>query len=453
MTSSDGLEVGSETARPHPPLTLPRDQHAIDASLVDDAALSVVRGLRDGGFAAYLVGGCVRDMLLGLAPKDFDVATDATPEDVQRVFRRARLVGRRFRIAHVRFGREIIEVSTFRRQVDDDDVVEDHSRRELRDRDSARSSEGMILRDNVWGTIDDDAFRRDFSVNALYYDPIDEVLIDYVGGLADLRARRLRLIGDARIRLREDPVRILRAIRFASKLDFAIDPEIDAAIPGAAYLISAVAPARLFDEICKLFLDGHAVGAWRLMHRYALADVLFPDHDTSAHSVEFIDNAMRGTDERVRQDKPVTAGFLIAVLLWDAYRERLARLAETMPLVDAREAASQEVLRDQNDIAAVPRRFAQFIRETWLLQPRLETRHGKDIERLLSHPRFRAAYDFLVLRATVGDIDEETANWWTAYQAAAPEERQALRSALGPQGGKRRRRRRRRGGASAPAQP
>jgi poly(A) polymerase len=426
-----------------------RDQHGIDVSLVDEAALSVVRGLRESGFSAYLVGGCVRDMLLGHAPKDFDVATDATPEDVQRVFRRARLVGRRFRIAHVRFGREIIEVSTFRRQFDDDEAVEEHGRRDLRDQDSARAASGMILRDNVWGSIDEDAFRRDFSVNALYYDPLDEVLLDYVGGLADLRGRRLRLIGDAKIRLREDPVRILRAIRFASKLDLAIDPEIDGSIPGAAYLISAVAPARLFDEICKLFLDGHAVRAWELMRHYALAEVVFPDHDASPHSAEFIENAMRGTDERVAQDKPVTAGFLIAVLLWDAYRERLARLSESMPLVDAREAASQEVLRDQNDIAMVPRRFAQFVRETWLLQPRLELRQGKEIERLVSHPRFRAAYDFLLLRASVGDADTETADWWTAYQAAPGEERQVLRAGLGPQNGKRRRRRRRRGPAPA----
>ena len=452
MTSSDGTYAARETDHDSEPLTMQRDQHGISVGLVDNAAMAVVRGLRDRGFEAYLVGGCVRDMLLGVAPKDFDVATNATPEDVKRTFGRARLVGRRFRIAHVRFGRETIEVSTYRRQVeDDDDVVESFSRRDLRDRDSARSAEGMILRDNVWGTIDEDAFRRDFSVNALYYDPIDEVLLDYVGGVADLRARKLKLIGDANIRLREDPVRILRALRFATKLGFEIDAEIDAAIPAAAYLINAVAPARLFDEICKLFLYGHAVAAWQLMRRYELADLLFPDHNSSPRSLEFIDNAMRGTDLRVQEDKPVTAGFLIAVLLWDAFRERLARLSESMPLVDAREAASQEVLRDQNDIAAIPRRFSQFVRETWLLQPKLEGRPGHEIEKLMQHPRFRAAYDFLVLRATVGEVEAETADWWTSFQAATPEERGQLRSRLAPEHGKRRRRRRRRGSSPPPS--
>ena len=447
MTSSDGTHAAREIERTPQLLTMHRDQHGIAVGLVDNAAMAVVRGLRDRGFEAYLVGGCVRDMLLGIAPKDFDVATNATPEEVKRTFGRARLVGRRFRIAHVRFGREVIEVSTYRRQVDDDDVVESVGRRDLRDKDSARSAEGMILRDNVWGTIDEDAFRRDFSINALYYDPIDEVLLDYVDGVADLRARKLRLIGDANIRLREDPVRILRALRFATKLEFAIDEAIDAAIPAAAYLINAVAPARLFDEICKLFLYGHAVAAWRLMRRYELADLLFPDHNSSPRSLEFIDNAMRGTDLRVHEDKPVTAGFLIAVLLWDAYRERLARLSESMPLVDAREAASQEVLRDQNDIAATPRRFAQFVRETWLLQPRLESREGHDIEKLMQHPRFRAAYDFLVLRASVGEVEADTADWWTSFQAASPEERSQLRTKLTPErSGRRRRRRRRRGG-------
>jgi len=450
MTSSDGLLAASETARPTEPLRMHRDQHGIAVSLVDDAALSVVRGLREEGFDAYLVGGCVRDMLLGIAPKDFDVATDATPEQVRNTFRRARLVGRRFRIAHVRFGREVIEVSTFRRLIDEDDddgdTTETPRGRDLRDRDSARSAEGMILRDNVWGSIDEDAFRRDFSVNALYYDPIEDVLLDFVGGLEDLRHHRLRLIGDANIRLREDPVRILRAIRFATKLGFSIDDDIDAAIPRAAYLINAVAPARLFDEICKLFLHGHALGAWRLLRRYELADLMFPDHNTSPRSLDFIDDAMRGTDERVREDKPVTAGFLIAVLLWDAYRERLTRLSDSMPLMDAREAASQEVLRDQSDIAAVPRRFAQFVRETWLLQPRLESRPAREIDKLVGHPRFRAAYDFLLLRAGVGEVEAELAGWWTDYQAVTPDEREAMRAQLGPGKGKRKRRRRRRKG-------
>lgn len=445
MTSSDGLRAEAETARPVELKRMHRDHHGIAVGLVDAAAMSVVQGLREQGFDAYLVGGCVRDMLLGIQPKDFDVATNATPEEVQRTFRRARMIGRRFRIAHVRFGREVIEVSTFRRQIDDDDIVEARSRRELSDRDSARTADGMILRDNVWGTIEEDAFRRDFSINALYYDPIDEVLLDYVGGFDDLKERHLHLIGDANIRLREDPVRMLRAIRFAAKLGFTLDEDTDAAIPGAAYLINAVAPARLFDEVCKLFLLGHAQASWTLLRRYELAELLFPDHDASEHSLQLIDDAMRGTDDRIAEDKPVTPGFLIAVLLWDTYRERLARLSEEMPLVDAREAASLEVLKDQNEIIAVPRRFSQFVRETWLLQPRLESRELKGIDKLMSHPRFRAAYDFLLLRAGVGEVERDLADWWTEFQTADEARRNELRQAVGGRpGGHRRRRRRRR---------
>jgi len=449
MTSSDGLAASSETAHPPEPLRLGPTEHGISVALVDAAALSVVQGLRDAGYDALLVGGCVRDMLLGVAPKDFDVATNATPEEVRDVFRRSRLVGRRFRIAHVRFGRETIEVSTFRRlvDIDDEDVVHNHSRRELRDRDSARSVEGMILRDNVYGDIHEDAFRRDFTINALYYDPIDQTLIDYVGGLADLRARRLTLIGDPNVRFREDPVRILRAIRFATKLGFSIEPQTNAAIPGAAYMISAVAPARLFDELCKLLLQGHATPAWELLQHYELADTLFPDHNTSTRSLELIRNAMEGTDLRVQEDKPVTPGFLIAVLLWDSYRERLAQHSDSMPLVEARESASAEVLRDQNEIAAVPRRFAQFVREVWLLQPRLETPPGNGLDKLVSHPRFRAAYDFLLLRASVGEVEQELADWWTHYQSADEDQRTSMTSAIAPAKGKRRRRRRRRGTA------
>jgi poly(A) polymerase len=448
MTSTDGLAASSETALSIEPMRMGESEHGISIDLVDAAALSVVQGLADAGFEALLVGGCVRDMLLGIQPKDFDVATNATPEQVRSAFRRARLVGRRFRIAHVRFGRETIEVSTFRRQIDEEDVVHDHSRRELRDKDSARSVDGMILRDNVYGDMNEDAFRRDFTINALYYDPISRTLIDYVGGLADLRARRLKLIGDPNVRFREDPVRILRAIRFATKLGFEIERTIDDAIPGAAYMINAVAPPRLFDELCKLLLHGHAAAAWEMLQRYELADGLFPDHNSSSRSLELIRNAMEGTDQRVREDKPVTPGFLIAVLLWDSYRERLAQHSDAMPLVEARESASAEVLRDQNEIAAVPRRFAQFVREVWLLQPRLELPHGKGVEQLIAHPRFRAAYDFLLLRASVGEVEKELADWWTNYQAADEDQRNNMTGALGPGKAKRRRRRRRGGGGS-----
>ena len=419
-------------------------EHGISRQLVDAAAMNVVEGLVDAGFDAYLVGGCVRDLLLDVAPKDFDVATNATPEEVKATFRRARLVGRRFRIAHVRFGREVIEVSTFRRKADDNDGPFEGTRKDLHGRDTARSAEGMILRDNVYGTIEEDAFRRDFTVNALYYDPIDETLIDYVGGLEDIRARQLHLIGNPAIRFREDPVRILRAVRFAAKLSFNIESSTQEAIPGAAHLLADVPPARLFDEICKLFLYGGAAVAWGLVEDLELADVLFPDRGTAPHIEELIHIAMQNTDARVEEGKPVTPGFLFAVLLWNTYLEELSRHLEQMALADARPVAATDAIRLQSDLISIPRRFSQFVREVWLLQPRLEAQQSRGIDSLMGHPRFRAAYDFLVLRAQVGDVEGKLATWWTDYQEADADARAAMRQTLAPSGKRRRRRRRKR---------
>lgn len=448
MSSPEDATASRDIAIPQ---RLGPEEHGIAVDLVDDAAMSVVGGLREAGYAALLVGGCVRDMLLGIAPKDFDVATDATPEQVSEVFRRTRLVGRRFRIAHVRFGREVIEVSTFRRQLDEDGETAENSRKALRGKDTARSSEGVILRDNAWGRIDEDAFRRDFTINALYYDPIDEVLIDYAGGLDDLRHRRLTLIGNPAIRYREDPIRIVRAIRFAAKLGFELHGSTGTAIPDTSHMLSQVAPARLFDELCKLFLLGHSEAAWQLVRDLDLAEPLFPDVELSTHVDELILLAMRGTDERIAEGKPVTPGFLFAVILWDTYLERLSRHREHASLVEARDAASQEALRDQCEISAIPRRFTQFIREMWLLQPRLEAREAKDLGRLTSHPRFRAAYDFLLLRAATGEVGQALADWWTGYQEADGDAQAALRNALGDGKGRRRRRRRRRRGSNESA--
>jgi len=448
MTSLGGLEAPASIDHHKPPLCLHRAQHGIDANAVDDAALTVVQGLQDAGFDAFLVGGCVRDLLLGLSPKDFDVATNATPEDVKRVFRRARLIGRRFRIAHVRVGREVIEVSTFRQRAVAEDVTHARSRRDLKDLVTARSAEGLILRDNAYGTIDEDAFRRDFSVNALYYDPVTETVLDYVGGLDDLRQRRLRLIGDAATRLREDPVRILRAVRFAAKLDFDIDPETRDAIPHVASSIDSVAPARLFDELCKLFLLGHAAAAWELLQELGLVSTLFPDLRRSQQLDRLIATAMRGTDDRVKEDKPVTPGFLFAVLLWDSYQEKVAQYAEDRTLADPREAASSATLQDRGSKIVLPKRHAQFVREVWSLQPRLEAPKPRTVERLVAHPRFRAAYDFLLLRAESGEIDRTMADWWTSYQAEDTKTRAALRSELVPDKARRRRRRSRRPPAS-----
>lgn len=447
MTNSEGVATPDriETAT-----RLDRDQHGITVELVDAAAMNVITGLRDAGFEALLVGGCVRDMLLGIAPKDFDVATDATPEQVSQVFRRTRLIGRRFRIAHVRFGREVIEVSTFRRQLDDEGEPAVNNRRELRGKDTALSAEGVILRDNAWGRIDEDAFRRDFTVNALYYDPMEEVLIDYLGGVNDLRHRRLKLIGKPAIRYREDPIRIIRAIRFAAKLDFELDGATGTAIPETSHMLNEVAPARLFDELCKLFLQGSAEQAWLLVRDLDLAETLFPDVELTDHVDELIVSAMRGTDERIRDGKPVTPGFLFAVLLWDTYLDRLLRHTEFSSLVEARDSASVEVLREQGEISSIPRRFSQFIREVWLMQPRLEAREPKTLGRVLSHPRFRAAYDFLLLRAATGEVDQSLADWWTEYQELEGGEQATMRSALDPGKSRRRRRRRRRRSGDRP---
>ena len=444
MTNSEGVATPdqNETAT-----RLDRDQHGINVELVDAAAMNVITGLRDAGYEALLVGGCVRDMLLGVLPKDFDVATDATPEQVCEVFRRTRLIGRRFRIAHVRFGREVIEVSTFRRQHQDEDEPSVNNRRELQGKDTALSAEGVILRDNAWGNIDEDAHRRDFTVNALYYDPLDEVLTDYLGGLDDLRHRRLKLIGKPAIRYREDPIRIIRAIRFSAKLDFELDGTTGTAIPETSHMLNEVAPARLFDELCKLFLQGSAEQAWSLICDLDLAETLFPDVDLTDHIDALIISAMRGTDDRIRDGKPVTPGFLFAVLLWDTYLDRLSQHTEFSSVVEARDSASLEVLRDQSEISSIPRRFSQFIREVWLLQPRLEERQPRNLGRLVSHPRFRAAYDFLLLRAATGEVDVSLADWWTEYQVVEGDQQDNMRSTLAPgKSRKRRRRRRRRSG-------
>jgi poly(A) polymerase len=437
----------SRTAQQIECMRIDLQQHGISPALVDAAALRVVEGLRAAGFEALLVGGCVRDLLLGLPPKDFDVATSATPEEVKRVFSRARLIGRRFRIAHVRFGREVVEVSTFRGKAAPDDEATTVTRKERARQPgeqplSARSAQGVLLRDNVYGSIDEDAFRRDFTINALYYDPLSQEVIDYTGGVEDLRARRLRLIGEPARRYREDPVRILRAIRFAAKLGFELEPATKNAIAETVHLVSEVAPARLFDEMCKLFLSGHAHTAWQILVDQELTPYLFPDIDPAPQVLALIEAAMRGTDVRIADGRPVTPGFLLAALLWDLYQQRLALHIENLPAAEARESASSEAIRFQAEIMSIPRRFSQFIKEVWLLQPRLEVRQARAIDRLVKHPRFRAAYDFLLLRAETGEVPTELAEWWTRYQETGPDERAAMRQSLERTPKKRRRSRR-----------
>ncbi len=419
---------------PTAPQRIPASTHKIDPTLLDTNSLEVIAKLRAAGFDAYLVGGCVRDLLLGEIPKDFDVATDATPEEVKIVFRRARLVGRRFRIAHVRFGRDIIEVSTFRKA--ESTLVE-------------LNSDGMILSDNEYGTLAEDAYRRDFTINALYYDPLSGDLLDYVDALKDLKAKRIAFIGHADVRLAEDPVRAIRALRFKAKLKFEIADSIDAALPDAARRLQAIPSARLFEEFNKLFLLGYAHAAWHVLASSPLHHALFPGTHPAS---ELVSKAMRNTDERIAADKPATPGFLLAVLLWEDYLARMHRFMPMHPAIVASNLAADQSLAAQTSVIAIPRRFSQFVREVWSLQPRLEEPSPKTLERLVSHKRFRAAYDLLDLRAQIDTALSPMFDWWTQYQAQ-PDHRAELIASLPrsrtPASGRRRRRSRKGAGTHA----
>jgi poly(A) polymerase len=355
----------------------------------------------------------VRDLLLGREPKDFDVATDARPEQVKEVFRNCRLVGRRFRLAHVQFGREIIEVATFRAGQDSDD---DANRTEQTD-------EGMLLRDNVYGNIEQDALRRDFSVNALYYNIADFSIIDYANGVQDLDEGVLRLLGDPVTRYREDPVRMLRAVRFAAKLGFRIAPETEQPLYELAELLRDIPPARLFEETLKLFLGGTAVGSFEKLRQYRLFGQLFPDTEVCLSRLEhefpltLVLKGLENTDNRIREDKPVTPAFLFAVLMWEPVRQGAAALeAHDIKPHHALQQSAAEVVSRQVARVALPRRFSTPMQEIWNLQPRFQFTRGKRPQRLMAHPRFRAAYDFLLLRAEAGEADPDLADWWTRYQ-------------------------------------
>ncbi len=383
-----------------------------------------------------MVGGGVRDLLLGREPKDFDVATDATPEDVKQIFRNCRLIGRRFRLAHVHFGREIIEVATFRGM---HEATSDQARQD--------SNNGMLLRDNVYGTIEEDALRRDFTVNALYYNIEDFSLVDYADGLKDLQAGVLRLLGDPEQRYREDPVRMLRAARFAAKLGFTINPACEKPLFENGDLLSGVPSARLFEEVLKLFLGGTALHAFEKLRHFDLFRHLFPEtdeslsHEEQGFPVTFVIWGLKNTDARVRAGKPVTPAFLFAVFLWEPVRRRMQQLeARGESRHDAMMEAGREVIDRQISRVAIPKRFSLQMREIWNMQHRLEQR-GKRTMRLLEHPRFRAAYDFLLLRAESGEIDLALAQWWTQIQEVNEERRIEMAGATGGDSKKRRRRR------------
>ncbi len=414
-----------------------RSEHTLSRSQISENALKVLYRLKNAGFEAYLVGGSVRDLLLGRKPKDFDVATDATPEQVRQLFRNCRLIGRRFRLAHVHFGPEIIEVATFRGQHQGEQG------------DERQIVNGMIVRDNVYGTLEEDAWRRDFRVNSLYYNIRDFSVVDLVGGMEDLRQRVLRLIGDPETRYREDPVRMLRAIRFAAKLDFELAPETAAPLHELGHLLEGVPPARLFEEMLKLFMSGHGVKTLNLMREFRLCSYLFPqteeclEHDHDSVFAHFIERVLENTDQRIAEDKPVTPMFLLASFLWQPVQQLRARFIDRgMSKSQALMAAADSVLSGQAQRVAVPRRFQTAVKEVWQMQDRLENRQPKRSLRLVQHPRFRAGYDFLLLRSQVGDADPGLAHWWDALYHASESERDKLVESLGQ--GKRPRRRRRR---------
>ncbi|WP_179401900.1 polynucleotide adenylyltransferase PcnB [Burkholderia guangdongensis] len=464
--ASKGARGAAKPARSnHEPTVVPASVHGIDPALISRNAVRVTDTLQQAGFRAFIVGGAVRDLLLGIAPKDFDVATDATPTEVQRLFRRARVIGRRFQIVHVQFGQELIEVSTFRALVDAPpaDAPKETplggapaepprrlKRDELDRRTHAVDASGRVLRDNVWGEQHEDAARRDFTINAMYYDPATQTVLDYHDGMADMRARLLRMIGDPVTRYREDPVRMLRVVRFAAKLGFDIEAHTREPIQALADLINNVPAARLFDEMLKLLLSGHALACLKQLRSEGLHHGLLPLLDVvleQPQGEKFITLALNNTDARVRAGKPVSPGFLFATLLWHDMRQRYEQyVAEGDIPVPALHRAMDDVLDMQTEKLAIHKRFSADMREIWGLQLRLEKRSGRGALRLLEHQRFRAGYDFLLLRCESGELEPDVGQWWTDFI----EGDSAAREALLTQGGakdKAPRKRRRRGGA------
>ncbi|MDF1683621.1 MAG: polynucleotide adenylyltransferase PcnB [Legionellaceae bacterium] len=421
---------------------IPRNRHHVTKTEISPNAINVLNRLNGEKFEAYLVGGGVRDLLLRKSPKDFDITTNATPPQIRRLFRNARIIGRRFKLAHILFHREIIEVATFRGQ----------EKSESKQQTNQQTNEqGMLVRDNVYGTLEEDAWRRDFTINSLYYDIRDSSIVDYTGGFKDIERKQVRMIGDPTTRYQEDPVRMLRAVRFAAKLNFNIEPETAKAIPTSKHLLAPVAGSRLFEEVAKIYQCGAAEAVQKLLVHHELFGQLFPQTDVllkSKHPVNMLlELALKNTDRRIQEEKPVIPSFLFAVLLWFPFIEqknkfekhakaiRKAQTKETPevasdtdaktdaesdelePLV-ALEKSMNNVLREQCKITTIPKRHTQIIREIWLFQYRLQKRTGKRPQQLLEHPRFRAAYDFLALRALAGDESMELADWWTQFQDA-----------------------------------
>jgi poly(A) polymerase len=433
---------------------VPFKVHKIDRSLVDERALDVVETLQDAGFDAYIVGGAVRDLLCGVKPKDFDVATDATPEQVKRLFRRAFIIGRRFRIVHVIYGRgranEVIEVSTFRAYLDSADAKqvsgnEKTSKQQLANSSHAVDASGRVLRDNVWGPMEEDAARRDFSINAMYYDPTTQVVVDYHNGIRDAKKRVMRMIGEPAVRYREDPVRIIRAVRFMAKLShlgFTMERATREPLVASARLLADVPQSRLFDEMLKLLQTGHALATIESLQALNLATGIYPllDLAVARASDPFVHQALADTDRRVNEDKPVAPSFLLACILWSDVRvgwsKRLARQkgprASSFP---ALQEAVDEVFESRIGDVSGRGKLGADMREIWTMQPRFEKRTPASALSLASQPRFRAGFDFLRLRANVGEVDSELATWWETFSLADEDVRNDILEAMRSQKG------------------
>ncbi len=437
-------DVVAQESEDLPQITvIPRDQHAISRKDISENALKVLYRLNKAGYEAYLVGGGVRDLLLGKKPKDFDVTTSATPDQVRKLFRNCRLVGRRFRLAHVMFGPEIIEVATFR----------GHHEEQKADRQTSQTGQnGMLLRDNIFGSIEEDAQRRDFTINSLYYSVADFSVRDYVGGLRDLRNGVIRLIGDPETRYREDPVRMLRAVRFAAKLNMTISPESGEPIPRLATLINDVPPARLFEESLKLLQAGHGYATYELLREYQLFQPLFPiitryfTEQGDSPMEHIIAQVLKNTDNRIHNEMRVNPAFLFSAMFWYPQLEMAQKLTQESGLayMDAFALAMNEVLDEACRALAIPKRITTLVRDIWSLQLRLSRRQGKRAWKLMEHPKFRAAYDLLALRAEVENNQEllRLTKWWGEFQVAAPPAQKDMLNDLGDEPAARRRHRR-----------
>ena len=431
------------TQNSDPATVISREAHNISLAGISDAAIKVINRLQYANHEVYLVGGAVRDLLLGRVPKDFDICTDALPEEVHSLFRNSRLIGRRFRLVHVRFGREIIEVATFRGHHDGENNKTEHD---------AKTLDGMILRDNVFGSLEDDAWRRDFTVNSLYYNLHDDTVLDYTGGITDLKNNTIRIIGDAELRYQEDPVRMLRVVRFAAKLGFNIESNTEAPVVNLAERLTAVPPARLFEEVLKLLLSGHAVRSFQLLRQYGIFKYLFPLtdaylHDADSSLTELLINGFAHTDHRIEIGKPVTPAYLFAVLLWKPmwdYAEKLQ--ANGVSPIQSIQLAGTEIISRQCHSVSLPKRFSLQTRDIWVMQAKLMSRNGKRAFRTLEHARFCAGYDFLLLRAESGEKDlAPLCDWWTDFQETNDAQRATMVQQVNASNPRRKRPHKRRG--------